>query len=41
MGSMPIYTAWVDMELETRGFDHLEEINSELKKADYRVEQRC
>ncbi len=41
MGNMPIYTAWVDMELETRGFDHLEEINSELKKAGYRVEQRC
>ena len=41
IGKMPIYTAWVDLELEIRGFDHLEEINSELKKAGYRVEQEC
>jgi threonine dehydratase len=41
MGNMPIYTACVDMELETRGFGHFEKINSALKKAGYRIEQRC
>ena len=41
VGNMPIYTARVDLELETRGPSHVEEITGELKKSGYMVEKEA
>ncbi len=34
----PLYVTHVELELETRGYSHCEEISSELKKRGYRIE---
>ena len=39
VGNMPIYTARVDLELETRGPSHVEHITGELQKSGYTIEQ--
>ncbi len=36
---MPLYTTRVDLELETRGPDHVEEITKILKNAGYHLGQ--
>lgn len=38
MGNMPIYTARVDLELETRGSSHVEEIADALQRSGYTIE---
>jgi len=38
VGNMPIYTARVDLELETRSSSHVEEITGELQKSGYTIE---
>ena len=38
MGDMPIYTAAVNLELETRNFTHIKEIICELQKNGYKAE---
>jgi len=38
IGNMPIYASKVELELETRGTDHIEEIINKLRKAGYKLE---
>jgi threonine dehydratase len=32
---LPLFTSRVDLEIETRGYDHMQEINNALEKAGY------